>query len=228
VVILRRHDRKRFARVQISRSGPGGTCTVGGNDCSSKKDAARRSDWRCARATAPRSAPPADRRLRRAAEQRRLTPAATLIGVVDATVEVMALMRQRRGTGAFLAVVGALAWSLAFAIWAYVGAAGTECVVSTGGVERCRSTPLAHGFGRELALVLVPSIVCLAVWMLLRRYCTRGRRVALGTAAVLAGLFGAFCYLAALSIGVLLFPTAALLAVAVATTPPPSAAPNPG
>ena len=41
VVILRHHDRKRFARVQISRSGPGGTCTVGGNDCSSKKEAGR-------------------------------------------------------------------------------------------------------------------------------------------------------------------------------------------
>jgi hypothetical protein len=144
---------------------------------------------------------------------------------VHALVEVMALMRQRRGIGAFLAVVGALGWSLAFVIWAYVGAAGTECVVSTAGAERCRSTPLAHGFGRELVLVLAPSIVCLLVWVLLRRYCTRGQRVALGAAAVLAGLFGVFCFLAALSIGVLLFPTAALLALAVAITPPPSAAP---
>lgn len=41
VVILRHHKRKRFARVEISRTGPDGTCTVGGNDCSSKKDAGR-------------------------------------------------------------------------------------------------------------------------------------------------------------------------------------------
>jgi hypothetical protein len=41
VVILRHHQRKRFARVEISRTGPNGTCTVGGNDCSSKKDAGR-------------------------------------------------------------------------------------------------------------------------------------------------------------------------------------------
>jgi hypothetical protein len=41
VVILRHHNRKRFARVTISRTGPNGTCTVGGNDCSSKKQAGR-------------------------------------------------------------------------------------------------------------------------------------------------------------------------------------------
>ena len=144
---------------------------------------------------------------------------------VHALVEGMAVMRQRRGIGAFLAVVGALGWSLAFAIWAYVGAAGTECIVSTTGAERCRSTPLVHGFGRELVLVLTPAIVCLVVWVLLRRYCTRGQRVALGAAAVLAGLFAAVCYLAALSIGVLLFPTAVLLGLAVAATQPPSAGP---
>src|SRR5918992_717401 len=134
----------------------------------------------------------------------------------------MAMMRQRRGIGAFLAVVGALGWALAFAIWAYVGAAGTECIVSATGPEQCRSTPLVDGFGRELGLVLAPAVVCLVVWVLLRRYCTRGQRVAFGAAAVLAALFGAFCWLAALSIGTLLLPTAALLALAVATTPPPA------
>jgi hypothetical protein len=41
VVILRHHERKRFARVEIRRTGPNGTCTIGGNDCSSKKDAGR-------------------------------------------------------------------------------------------------------------------------------------------------------------------------------------------
>jgi hypothetical protein len=41
VVILRHHNRKRFARVRLTRTGPNGTCTIGGNDCSSKKDAGR-------------------------------------------------------------------------------------------------------------------------------------------------------------------------------------------
>jgi hypothetical protein len=138
----------------------------------------------------------------------------------------MASMWQRRGIGAFLAVVGALGWSLAFAIWAYVGAAGTECVVTTAGAERCRSTPLVDGLGGERLLVLAPAIVCLVVWALLRRYCTRGRRVAFGSAALLAGLFAAFCFLAGFSVGLLLFPTAVLLGLAVAATPPPSPGPS--
>jgi hypothetical protein len=133
---------------------------------------------------------------------------------------------QRRGIGAFLAVVAALGWSLAFAVWAYAGAAGTECIVSTTGRETCRSTPLAHGFGRELVLVLSPAIVCLMVWMLLRRYCMRGQLLARGAAAVLATLFAVFCYLAALSIGALLFPTAVLLALAVVATQPPPTGPS--
>jgi Na+/H+-dicarboxylate symporter len=139
-------------------------------------------------------------------------------------VEAIAVIRQRRGIGAFLAVVGALAWSIGFAVWAYVGAAGNECIISTAGAERCRSTPLVHGFGRELVLVLTPAIVCLVVWALLRRYCTRGQRTALGAAALLAGLFAAFCYLAGLSIGPLLLPSAGLLLSAVAITQPPAAA----
>jgi hypothetical protein len=106
-----------------------------------------------------------------------------------------------RGIRAFLAVLGALAWSLGFAIWAYVGAAGTECILMPAGETTCRSTPLAHGFGRELLAVLVPAMVCLVVWVLLRRYCTRGGWLARGVAAALAALFVAFCWLAALSVG---------------------------
>jgi hypothetical protein len=127
-----------------------------------------------------------------------------------------------RGVGAFLAVLGALAWSLGFAIWAYVGAAGTECTLMPAGETTCRSTPLAHGFGRELLAVLVPAMVCLLVWVLLRRYCTRGGWLARGVAAALAALFVAFCWLAALSVGPLLLPIAVLLVVAVAATEPPA------
>lgn len=137
----------------------------------------------------------------------------------------MAVMSQRRGFGSFLAVLAALGWSLAFAVWAYLGAAGTECIVSTTGEETCRARPLAHGLGRELLAVMAPSIVCGVVWVLLRRYCTRGHRLALGAAAVLTALFAVFCWLAALSVGVLLTPTAVLLGFAVlATEPPPSPA----
>jgi hypothetical protein len=41
VVIRRHHERKRFTSVKLSRTGPDGTCTIGGTDCSSKKQARR-------------------------------------------------------------------------------------------------------------------------------------------------------------------------------------------
>lgn len=131
----------------------------------------------------------------------------------------------RRGVGPFLAVVGALMWSLGFAVWAYVGVAGTEC---TGGAtgETCRSTPLVQGIGRELLAVLAPAIASLVVWVLLHRYCTRGEPLARGTAVALAALFAIFCLLAAASLGLLLLPIALLLVFAVAATaPPPTAGP---
>jgi hypothetical protein len=127
----------------------------------------------------------------------------------------------RRGFGPLLAVVGALKWSLGFAVWAYVGAAGTECISSATG-ETCRSTPLAHGVGGELLAVLAPAIACVAVWVLLRRYCTRGEPLARRTAKLLAALFAVFCLLAVASIGPLLFPVALLLVLAVAATRPPT------
>ena len=134
--------------------------------------------------------------------------------------EAIAVISQRRGIGAFLAALAALGWSLGFVAWAYLGAAGTECIISATG-ETCRSTPLARGFGRELLPVMAPAIVCVVVWVLLRRYCTRGRRLALGAASVLTALFAVFCWLAALSVGVLLMPVAGLLGFAVVTTEPP-------
>jgi hypothetical protein len=129
----------------------------------------------------------------------------------------------RRGIGALLAVVGALTWSLAFAVWAYIGVAGTECITSATG-ETCRSTPLAHGVGRELLAVLAPAIACVAVWVLLRRYCTGGEPLPRRTAVVVAALFAVFCLLAVASVGLFLFPVALLLVLAVAATesPPPT------
>lgn len=131
----------------------------------------------------------------------------------------------RRGIGPFLAVVGALMWSLGFAVWAYVGVAGTECTSGATG-ETCRSTPLVQGIGRELLAVLAPAIACVVVWVLLHRYCTRGKPLARGTAVALAALFGIFCLLAVASVGLLLLPIALLLVLAVApAAPPPSAGP---
>jgi hypothetical protein len=129
----------------------------------------------------------------------------------------------RRRIGALLAVVGALTWSLAFAVWAYIGVAGTECITSATG-ETCRSTSLAHGVSRELLAVLAPAIACVAVWVLLRRYCTRGEPLARRTAVVVAALFAGFCLLAVASVGLILFPVALLLVLAVAATesPPPT------
>lgn len=135
---------------------------------------------------------------------------------------------QRRGAGAFVAVVGALILSLSFAVWAYVGVAGTECIIGVTGVETCYSTPLAHGLARELLAVLVPTAVCVSIWALLHRYCTHGERLARLTAVALAALFATFCLLAVASVGLMLFPTALLLMLAVAATeppPPPTSAP---
>jgi hypothetical protein len=129
----------------------------------------------------------------------------------------------RRGIGALLAVVGALTWSVAFAVWAYVGVAGTECIAGANG-ETCRSTPFTDGSGRELLVVLAPAITCVAVWALLHRYCSRGERLARRTAVMVAALLAVFCLLAVASVGLFLFPVALLLVLAVAATesPPPT------
>jgi hypothetical protein len=73
--------------------------------------------------------------------------------------------------------------------------------------------------------VLAPAIMCLLVWVLLRRYCTRGNRLARGFAAALAGVFTVFCWRAALSVGAQLLPIALLIVLAVAATEPPSEGP---
>jgi hypothetical protein len=135
-----------------------------------------------------------------------------------------ALLLYRRGMGAFLAVLGALMWSLGFVVWAFVGAAATECIVTVSGTTSCSSMPLVDGLGLEALALLAPAAVCLAVWALLRRYCSAGRRLAYVGAVVLVGLFAVFCWLAGLSIGVLLAPIALLLMFAVAATSPPPGA----
>jgi Na+/H+-translocating membrane pyrophosphatase len=139
----------------------------------------------------------------------------------------MVVARNRRGMAAFSAVVGALMWSLGFAVWAYVGAARTECAASASG-ETCHATHFAEGFGLEMLAVVAPAIVCLVGWVLLRRYCTRGEPSTRRAAIVLAMAFAGFCLLAAASVGLLLIPAAALLGLAVsATEPPPPATPGP-
>jgi hypothetical protein len=120
--------------------------------------------------------------------------------------------------------MGALVCSLGFVAWARAGTAGTSCteMASPGnaaGTTTCTSTPLVDSLTPAL---LIPTAVCLVVWLLLRWYCATGSRVAHGSAIALVSLAGVVCLLAILSIGFLLAPMAILLAVATAVTQPPA------
>ena len=106
-----------------------------------------------------------------------------------------------RGFGAFLATVAALGGAIAFAVRAPFGGAVSE----------------------EL-LVWLPAAVCLVVWFLLHRFCSRGSRLSRAGATGIVAVALAFCAIAVLSIGPLLLPVALLLLVALLATPGPRAA----
>ncbi len=114
---------------------------------------------------------------------------------------------------ALVALAAAGLWAVAFAVWAYAGTAERSCVSVDNGPETCESHPLVEDLGPELLLVLAPAAVSVAVWMLLRR----GAR---GAATALVAVLGVFCIVSGFSVGLLLLPVAALLAVGVAVTRP--------
>lgn len=130
-------------------------------------------------------------------------------------------MVQRRGTGAVLALLAALAWSLGFAIWAVAGTASTTCTGTIGG-ETCSSSPLVGGFDPLVLAVLAPAAVCLASWLLLRRYCTTGDPRARRAVTGLVALLSAFCVLAGFSVGIFVAPVALALWIALSQTEPPA------
>jgi hypothetical protein len=125
---------------------------------------------------------------------------------------------------AFLAVQAALAWSVGFVVWALAGSAATSCVETAAG-ETCSSEPLIGNLWPEAAVASIPVAICLTMWLLLRRYCTRGSHIAYAAAIGLLTLFGFVCFLAVLSVGALLLPIALLLGAAVALTEPPVSPP---
>jgi hypothetical protein len=126
----------------------------------------------------------------------------------------------RRGMAAFLATQAALAWSAGFVVWALIGSAATSCTGTAAG-EICTTEPLITRVWPEVLTASIPIGVCLLVWLLLHRYCSRGNRAAYAAAILLVTLFAIVCFLALLSIGSLLAPIALLLGAAVAATEPP-------
>jgi hypothetical protein len=128
---------------------------------------------------------------------------------------------RRRGGSAVAAVLAALVWALGFAVWTVAGSGTTTCTGTATG-RTCSSAPLIGELGPGFAAALAPALVCVAAWVLLRRYCVRGARGAHRAAGTLVALLAAFCLVSIASIGLLLLPTAVLLAVATATTEPPA------
>jgi hypothetical protein len=89
------------------------------------------------------------------------------------------------------------------------------------------SATLVDENGRGVLLVVaVPAVIAVAVWIALRRKCSRGGRVSHYAAWVCVWVLAAFCVVGLLSIGVFVAPVAVLLARATSLTPSgPSAGP---
>jgi hypothetical protein len=84
------------------------------------------------------------------------------------------------------------------------------------------SATLVAENGRGVLIpVSFPAAVSVAVWVALRVKCSRGGRAPELVAWVLIAVLSAFCLVAILSIGLLVVPAAALLAVAAVMTPAP-------
>jgi amino acid permease len=73
---------------------------------------------------------------------------------------------------------------------------------------------------RVLVVIAVPAVISAAVWLALRRKCTRGGPVSGVVAWTCVSLLAVFCLLALASIGMFVMPVAVLLAWAVSVTPP--------
>jgi len=119
------------------------------------------------------------------------------------------------GRRAFVFTVLALAWSIGLLIAALVAPVyGPATLVDENG----------RGV---LLVVAVPAVTSVAVWIALRRKCTRGGRVSGYVAWACVWVLGAFCLVGILSIGVFVAPVAVLLARAASLTPsgpPPGSA----
>lgn len=103
--------------------------------------------------------------------------------------------------------IGAFLWSLGLLLAALVAPAyGTATLVGENGA-------------RVLAVVAVPTVVSVMVWVSLWRKCARGARGGGYVAWTCIAVLAAFCLLAILSVGIYVVPVALLLAWAALLTP---------
>jgi hypothetical protein len=115
----------------------------------------------------------------------------------------------RRGRAPFVLTLVAVAYSTGLLIWVTV-------VPAFNG-----ETLLDYGGPGSLAITAQPMLFSLLMWMLLRRRCTTGSRLATATAWVLGSLYLVWSVLAALTLAAGAFPAAACLLFAVGLTPRP-------
>ena len=123
-----------------------------------------------------------------------------------------------------LASLGAL-WLLALLPATFLAPAysGSECGAGPGGATSCRhSTATSFAINGWLVVWYAAGLAVAGalVFVLLRRLCTTGSRLAARSAEVLVALALAFSLLSAASDGLFILPGALLLLAATAVTPP--------
>jgi hypothetical protein len=115
-----------------------------------------------------------------------------------------------RGRASFGFTFAAVLYSVALVVW----------VLAVPGSDG--ETLLEHGGPWSVAITAQPLLVSVVVWVLLRRRCTTGSRIASNAAWTIGAVYVVWSVLGALSLAAGAFPAAVLLLVAVALTPPPS------
>ena len=118
-------------------------------------------------------------------------------------------MTESDGRVAFWFTVGALAAAVAWPafLWVVPGFISSETPIGLFGV------------------LAVPVVIALIAWAGLHARCSRGSTVGFVVAVGLVGLLNLATFVGMASFGLLLFPAASLLLVAVVTTPKGQAAP---
>ena len=115
----------------------------------------------------------------------------------------------RRGRAPFGLTLLAAAYSVGLLVW----------VVAIPTIDG--ETLLEYGGPGSLAITAQPLLFSLLMWMLLRRRCTTGSRMATATAWTLGTLYLAWSVFAGFTLAAGAFPAAVILLFAVSLTPRP-------
>jgi hypothetical protein len=119
---------------------------------------------------------------------------------------------------AFALTLGAFGWALALVPAALLVPVYSSKSSGPGGVVESSSTLVAENGAGVLLPIALPAVLAAVVWIALHRVCSRGSVAGRYVAWGLIGLMGAFCLLAAASIGVFVLPVVVLLACAAGAT----------